>query len=522
MNRFSLALGVAWALSAAAAPRAPVVALVPLGDTSEELRPLGLLAAARASESLAGASEVHLQQTLRALSDEGLALEAGTTPTAIATAAKQLGAERVVTFRIVDSPASPSLAMELVITMGAQRRTRRVSLGTTWTQAVDRGSRALVEAALGFSPKAPSAQPTSDSEEALEAAGRCYSVVLRQPLAISLPAPVDSAELEGAMEACQEALAIDPSFDFAAATLALAQVLVGADERASRTLASLTDGGQRLLPAVLARFWLLTRYQSNEAGAAFLDEYLGRRPGALLARATLGESQAMAGADARAETVFRASLKLAPSSSWAWAQLSRVLAHRGRAREAVSAARRGLELAPASRAARLELGQRLLDAGQPAAAREQLRPLADRRPLRGEDVLQLGIAAWRLGQTEAAATYFERALDAAGTDAEWRTRARAFYQLALLEAKRGRPGAARVALRASLRAGLRVREMDPLLADAAREIDRSDSGGLLDGGRDSAPSGSPREASLYPLDPFGEPDPAAPKPPPPEGMAFYR
>jgi len=375
---------------------------------------------------------------------------------------------------------------------------------------------------LGRPPREAHSKPASSSDEALLALGRCYRFVIHQPLGIDGPSPLDSTEIERAMESCRNAVAIDSSLDLATASLALAEAIWGAEIEATQTLASLDQREEGLLPAWLAQFWLLTRFQSNDAGLAFLGARLERGPNDLLARASLGDALASAGAFARAEAVWRAYLKRAPASAWAYARLSKVLARQRRYPEAVTAAKKGLELSPKSRAARLELGLRLLDADQPLAAREQLKPLAERKPARGTELLALGWAHSRLGQVEQAVSAYERALDAASSDAEWRTRAKAFYELALLEEKRGRPGAARVALRASERTGLKMRLVDPLLAEAAREIERSDSGGMMDGGKSAAPPYGPKEASLFPLDRFGEPDPSAPKPPPPEGLAFFR
>lgn len=508
-----LALGAAWALTSMAESRAPVVALVPLGS-SDELRPLALLVGARASAMLDGVAEVPTRETVRVLREERIDVAGAGALGAL------LGAERLVLFRLT---GSTTLTLELTVTQGRRSTSTRVPLGTAWSEALERGGAALAKATLGRPARAEtaSAQPRSASDPALLALGRCYAVVLEQPLAVTAPSLVDATELGVAIEACRSALALDPSLRFASATLALAEVLAGADADAVKTLSALGEPEDGRGPSWLARFWLLTRYQSNTAGVAFLTGVLARRPGALEVRAALAEALMAAGSWSPAEAAYRRYAAMAPASSWAQGRLSRALARMGRHAEAVAAAKRGLALSPKGLEARYELGARLLEAGQPAAAKEQLKPLADRKPPRGEDLLRLGAASWQLGQVDAAASYFGRALDAASGDAEWRTRARAFYELALVEAKRGRPDAARVALRASLRTGLQPREVDPLLAEVARDIERSDSGGMMDGGRSNRPSPLPREASLFPLDRFGEPDPAAPKPPPPEGLALF-
>lgn len=513
MTRLLLALGAAWALTSMAADRAKVVAMVPLGSP-DELKPLALLIGARASAMLDGVTEVPIRQSLGAVREEQLTFASAGALSSL------LGAERVVVFRL--SGVEP-MVLELTVLQGRGSTSARVPVGARWNEALERGGPALAKALLGRPPRTgpTTAQPSSPIEPALLALGRCYAIVLDQPLAVASPSLLDATELGVAVDACQSALAFDPSLRFATATLALAEVLAGADADAAKTLSALGEPEDGRGSSWLARFWLLTRYQSNEAGVAFLTDVLARRPGALEVHAALAEALMAAGSWSQAEAAFRRYVALAPASSWAQGRLSRALAGAGRNADAVAAAKRGLELSPKSREARLELGARLLEAGQPGAAKEQLRPLADWKPPRGEDLLRLGAASWQLGQIDAAASYFGRALDAASADAEWRTRARAFYELALVEARRGRPDAARVALRASLRTGLTVRAIDPLLADAARDIERSDSGGMMDGGRGARPASWPREASLFPLDRYGDPDPAAPKPPPPVGLALY-
>jgi len=480
---------------------------------SDDLEPLELLLAARASSLLDGVSELDLGSSLRLLEEEGATADEGAPLLAL------LGVDRLVVFRLVEQG---SLTLEMTVLAGGRPTSTRLSLGRGWSEALERGGPALATALLGRAPRKTAAEPASTSDQALEALGQCHRVLVRQPLGIDGPSPLDAAELERAMEACRAAATLDPALHFATATLALAQAISGAEADATQTLASLEARDERLLPAELARFWLLTRYQSNEAGLAFLARLVDQQPGKLILRSTLGEALASTGAFARAEAVWRASLERAPRAAWARARLSHALARQERLVDAVAVAKRGLELSPRSRTARLALGLRLLDLNQPLAAREQLKPLAERRPSRGLELVALGWAQWRLGQVDQAATAFERALDAADSDAEWRTRARAFYELALVEAKRGRPDAARVALRASERTGLTMRTVDPLLAEAARDIERSDTGGMMDGGKHTAPPLAPREVSLFPLDRFGEPDPSATKPPPPEGLAFFR
>jgi tetratricopeptide (TPR) repeat protein len=242
-----------------------------------------------------------------------------------------------------------------------------------------------------------------------------------------------------------------------------------------------------------------------------------KHPAELLPRAYVGETQLSVGAFAEAEATFREFTALAPAAGFGWRRLSKALARQNKHEAAIAAAKKALELSPTSLEARLELGSRLIDANQPAAAVELLQVAAKAPGAHGELLLRLGWAHWLLGHDEQAAGDFQRALDLAQGPGDWRTRGRAFYDLALVEAKRGHLDAARVALRASVQTGLKLKSVDPLLAETARELERVDS----DAGR-ARTSLLPRESSLFPLDAFGEVDPKAPKPTPPEGLILYR
>jgi tetratricopeptide (TPR) repeat protein len=307
--------------------------------------------------------------------------------------------------------------------------------------------------------------------------------------------------------------------DFANATGALAQAIIGGDAAATKSLVALGDTDDVLEMYTLARFWLLTRYQSNEAGVAFLSDLVKKHPGELLARSYLGDTQFAIGAWADAEKTWNAYVALAPNSAWAWGRLSKALARLGKSDDAVNAAKKGFALSPTSPEARLELGSRLIDAGKPAEAEEILEPLARVVPARGEHLLRLGWSHWLQGELDAAQAYFQRAVDVATAPGEWRTRGRASYDLALVEAKRGKKDAAKLALKAALATGLKLREVDPSLTEVARELER----GAMARDAGVAPGRLvPREASLFPVDPFGDPDVKAKKPPAPEGLVLYR
>ncbi len=508
--------------SALAAPKAPVVAFFPPSSSDVRLQQLALLMEARASELVEQtnkASELHLKQTLRAMGEEGFSADLSQAGNADALRLA-VGADRAVSFSLEAS--GEQLVLSGVYVDGKKPRPFTTKLPKTWSKALDEGSVALAKTALaGIAlPKKLNAQPSSTNEEALQQLGACYPVVLRQPLAVDTPALIDGGELERAVAACQKALELDPGLRFAAAVSALGQAIIGGDAAAAKSLASLGDTDDVLEIYTLARFWLLTRYQSNEAGVAFLQDVVKRHPGELIARAYLGDTQFALGTWAEAEKTWQGYLSVAPASSWAHGRLSKALARQGKHTEAIAAAKKGFLLSPSSPEARLELGSRLIDGGNLAEAEETLEPLARLTPPRAEHLLRLGWAHWLEGEVDAAAAYFERALDLATAPGEWRTRGRAAYDLALVEAKRGHQKEAAAQLQAAYATGFKVKELDPSLTAAAKELERADLEKAK--GPPPAKNTAPREASLFPVNAFGEVDVGHKKPSPPEGLILFR
>lgn len=507
----------------AAPPRAPVTAFLPPSSTDASLQQLALVMEARASELVeetGKANELHLKQVVRAITEEGFSAELG--DPANADALRQaVGADRAVAFSLEGGP--DGLLLTGVTVDGKKPKPFSEKLPKTWAAALDKGSLALAKAMLAGVPlaKKSTAQPSSASDEALQQLGVCYPVVVRQSLSPETPALLDSTELERASAACTKAAELDPKLRFAHAVNALAQAILGGDAAAATSLAALGDTDDMLEVYTLARFWLLTRYQSNEAGVAFLGDVIKRRPGELIARAYLGDTQFALSAWADAEKTWNAYLALAPASPWAWGRLSKALARQGKHEEAITAARKSFALSPTSPETRLELASRLIDAGKPADAKELLEPLAKALNPRGEHVLRLGWAHWLLGELDAAQAYFQRAADVATSPGEWRTRGRAHYDLALVAVKQGRKDAAKAALKAALGTGLKLREVDPSLTEVSRELERGEVGKTAPvAGK--KPLLLPREASLFPVDAYGDPDVKAKKPPPPAGLVLYK
>ncbi|MFZ5443915.1 MAG: tetratricopeptide repeat protein [Myxococcota bacterium] len=505
----------------AAPPRAAVTAFLPPSSSNPALQQLALLLEARASELVeetGKASELHLKQVVRAITEEGFSADFGDPANADALR-MAVGADRAVAFSL--EAKDDALVLSGVTVDGKKPKPFSEKLPKTWAGALDKGSLALAKAMLAGAPlaKRTAAQPVSTSDEALQQLGQCYPVVIRQSLSPETPALLDATELERASAACTKAVELDPKLRFAHAVNALAQAILGGDAAAARSLAALGDADDMLEVYSLARFWLLTRYQSNEAGVAFLSDVIKKRPGELIARAYLGDTQFALSAWADAEQTWRGYLERAPASPWAWARLSKALARQGKHDEAIAAARKSFALSPTSPETRLELASRLIDAGNAAEAKTLLEPLARAASPRGEHLLRLGWAHWVLGELDPAQAYFQRAVDVATAPGEWRTRGRAHYDLALVAVKQGRRDAAKAALKASLASGLKLRELDPSLAETARELER----GEVNKATGSAkPALVPKEASLFPVDDYGEPDVKAKKPPAPAGLVLYR
>jgi tetratricopeptide (TPR) repeat protein len=512
-------------LAVAAPAKQPVIAFLPPSSTDAQLQQLALLMVARASElseETRKVNELHLKQVLRAISEEGFAEDLRLPANADALRGI-LGVDRAVAFTL--EAQGEALVLEGVAVDGKKPKPFTAKLPKTWSGALEQGSVALAKAILGSVavPAKSTAQPSSANEEALKQLGACYPVVLRQPLSPETPTLVDTAELQRATTACEKAVELDPKLRFALAVGALGQSILGGDNVAAKELAELGDANDMLETYTLARFWLLTRYQSNEAGVAFLRDIIKRRPGELLARSYLGDTLFTLGSWVEAEQVWREYAELVPNSAYAWGRVSKALARVGKHDEAIIAARRGFALSATSTEARLELGSRLIDAGKPQEAEEILEPLARLTPPRGEHLLRLGWAHWLQGELDPAEAYFRRALDVSTAPGEWRTRGRAAYDLALVEAKRGNKAGAKAALKQLMASGMKIKDFDPSLAEAARELERSDV--VRDAGLANPvprPSLIPREASLFPVDQYGELDPRAPKPAPPNGLVLFR
>ncbi|MDX2014706.1 MAG: tetratricopeptide repeat protein [Myxococcaceae bacterium] len=506
-----------------AAPRAPVVALLPPQAADDDLRGFGLMLEARASELIEETgrfSELHIKQVLSMADAEGLDPLALSQEANAKKARAFLGADLAVTVSLAADPKAMTLTGAVID--GKKTTPFTAKLPITWPEALRAGSEAIAKAVLATEkvalPKKPKTQPDSSSPEAVRLLAQCYATVIRQPLGVDNPAVIDGPQLEAAAAQCEKALENDKQLTFAHAVLALARAIIGDHARAAAALAAVGDGNDVIEPYTLARFWMVTRFQSNEAGLASLRDVLKKHPTELIALNYLADTQSVLNDHSGAGISWTEYLSLVPASPYAQARLSKALARQNRHDEAIAAARKALELAPDSRAARLELGSRFIDANKPDDAITTLAAVANPS---AEGVLRLGWAYWLKGEVGPAEGHFQKALELAQGPGAWRTRGRAHYNLALVAMKKNAPAAAKAALKASLQTGFKLRTVDAALTKVAQEVEREGFGPTPDAGSPKLTLG-PKESSLFPFDASGDALPAAKKEPAPQGFIIYK
>ncbi len=497
-----------------------VLAVLPPATQDEQANELGYLIQTRAVAALEPTQrfeELHLKQLLAAFGREGYEANQLGDPKAAAAAAKLVGAD----IWAFSELAKGEKGYTLSVAASDGKRTLHVdlSLGNDASRAVVAGATSIAQAVArldgieGY--KVPAAQPNSSSDQAMRALGRCFATAVRQPMGIENPAVLEPKELEDAIASCEEARKADPKLTTARTAEALCAAVLGKDQDAVRALG---DGaGLEDDPLFWAtRFWLVTRYQSNEAGTKVLEQALQKKPGFTLARAYLGETLDALGEHTRATQVWKDYLAAVPNDPYVTARLAKSLARQGRHDEAIALTRKALAMEPTSREMRLQLASRLIDANKDAEAIEVLKPLAAEKNARAEVVLRLGWATLKQGKLEEAQELFEKALLAAATPGEWRTRARAEYDLALVEAKRKKTEKAEAHLRAAYDLGLKVHQVEPELVPVAEKLEKAEL--TVKGGKSGHQPVTPKESSLFPVDGYGDVDPTRSKPRPPEGF----
>ena len=509
----ALLLGLCGASAAAPRARRVVVILPPAADG--EAADLALVMQTRAAALLAatgGFQDVHLKQIMRVADREGMSRAALATAGGAGVMARRFGAERVVYATLVKGQDG------WLLTAATAPRGRaaqsKVKLPGDPARAFHEGALALARLAAGAGASVAAGRPATTSAPAITAYAACYATLVDQPLLVDTPVVIDEAKLKQAIEACRAAVAADPKLLDAQAALGLALALAGQDEDAVQTLAGIQKNGAYLPFYWLARYWLVTRYQSPDAGTTALKTAIERHPYFLLARGYLAQHESALRHDAAALDAWRAYEKELPRSAFVRGGKSHSLARLGRHDEAIAEAKAALADAPDDREAKLELASRHIDAGHDAEAIALLAPLAAVPGTSAETLLRLGYAYARQGDIAAAAKWLQQAEDTAQRPSEWRTRARARLDRGVLLIKTGRTDEGQALLVSAKRGGLesyigaqKDQELRRMVTEAERaqrdkkvlefsiKIPKETSPFLLDGANDiAAPGGRPPPA----------------------------
>jgi Tfp pilus assembly protein PilF len=457
----------------AAPARKPVVAVLPVKASTPELARLGLLMEARAAMLLVTAgqhSTLDMKQVLAMAGQEGLDPAQLSEDANADKALVLLGADRVVAVTL--SGDASGLTVQGSVRDGKAPVAFSAKVPGAWAAALTQGSEAMAKALLekdgGTLAAGTAAQPESKSDAALKSLGACWETALKQPLGIDAPVGLSGKELDDAVAACRAALKADGSLRFASATLALLLAVGREDAEAEKLLGAPADTDAALMPWALARFWLATRNQSNEAAVKFIGGVLAKHPGVLVLRSFQANTLAAMNEHAKAVAAWNEYLALAPSSAFAQGRLSRSLARQDKHAEALAAAKKGLTLAPDSREARLVVAARQLDAGKLNDAKATLQPLVSLPNAPAEPMLHLGLAYLAANDVKSAAPLFQSAAERASGPRGWRTKGRALYGLAVCEAKQKHLDLAKAAYAKSLETGYAVASPDPALAEVVK------------------------------------------------------
>jgi tetratricopeptide (TPR) repeat protein len=452
----ALCAAPAWAAERVSVPILPPVA-------EARLEPLALAIQERAAAALveAGQDEIHIKQILRMTEIEGIAPATLADDAVALRVARSIGASegkagpRVVYSRLSSAPGGYLLEASVRDGVAARPKQQRVTLPAGAAAAVREGGRALAALALG---KEPPPVVESKSDDAVSRQAECYAILIRQPMGIENPSVIEDADLDRARAACKAAVSFDPGFARAWATLGLALAIRGDDKEAIDALGKVGDTKAYLPLAWIARFWIVTRYHSNAAGADALREAILRHPGFLLARGYLAELLNATQSHAEALAAWQDYLHVAPRSGFVKAKVAYTFAKLGKQADAIDRTREALRADPGSVALRMELGSRLLDAGKRDAAKLDeaialLGVMARAPGARGEVVLRLAYAYLLKGELDYAEPLLHDALARAIKPSEWRTRGRAKFDLANLYLRKKQAGKADEVLEAAMKEG---------------------------------------------------------------------
>jgi tetratricopeptide (TPR) repeat protein len=296
-------------------------------------------------------------------------------------------------------------------------------------------------------------QPNTSKDLAMKSYAACLTGVSKQPLGIENPPVIEGEELAKSLQLCEAAVKADPNFSGAWAALALAAAIDNRDQRAVEALGKIDPMANFIPNQTLARFWLVSRFQSPEAGEAVLREAMQREPGFLLAQTYLAELYNRLGRYAEAATVWQDYAKKSPGNTFVISRLAYTLSRLGKAEEAVTFAEKALTFDPESPELKVELASRYIDAGKHDKAIALLTPLAAEKEPNPDVLLRLGYARHLKGQLKEAEELLTRAHRSAKDPRGWRVRFRALLDLSALAQEKGDKELARKRLNDALREG---------------------------------------------------------------------
>lgn len=438
-------------------PLIPVAVLVPASGSGVP-EGLALAIAERVGSKLIrtqGYAVLHPRQVLAAAERNNLSSAALAEPGAARALAEKLGARTFASARL--SVEGEGLRLRYAVGRIGEvgEATGALELPKGEAVALEQAASALAAALAERDGLAlADDEPASTQDSAVRDYAVCAAKLIQQPIGIENPTLLAEAELAAAVKACEAAVKADPAFARAWAALALASAIAGDDTRAIEALGQLKVSSAWLANAVLARFWLVSRYQSDAAAEVVLNDTVAREPGQLLTRTYLAEYYGALGRWADAARAWQAFAALVPKSPFALSRLAWALARLGKVEEAAVQARAALAFDPQSPELLLELASRQLDAKQLEAAEATLAPLLKAKPPRAEVLLRAGYLKLAQGKPVEAKKLLESALGAAKDKRAWRTRARARLDLAQLAFAGGDRPQAKKQLLASLKEGL--------------------------------------------------------------------
>jgi len=407
-------------------------------------------------------TNLHLKQLLSMARYRGLTGAKLADAEASGTAAAVLGAPVGAYGTLKKTKSGWLLEMTVFDTRAGKQDPLSVKLPADAALAVKNGGVALAGAVAALDSielASETVHPNSVSGEAMAAYLSCYAMLVRQPMGLRKSHVVDAATIAAARGKCETAVKADPAFAAAWAALSLASSLSMENERAAEALGKLRGETGYLPFAVLAEYWLATRFNSNAAGAVVLRDAARLHRGALIFLTYLGEHLNITKKYSEALTVWNRYLTGVNQSPYALSQKGYSMARLGFLDDAIVVSRQAVEQDPESMAVQLELASRMVDAKKLDDAAKILEPLAKDKRAWGEVVLRLGYVYLLKNDNKTAEKHFARALKLATAPSDWRTRGRTRYDLAIVMARGGKLKKAEDQLLAAAKEGFVVNSL---------------------------------------------------------------